>query len=353
MRQPELGHTRPGPVTKGGTGVAGRPVRIALEQTDLVVAMRERKRRAEPGDPRPNDHDVHGHSGTERKVGPKAMGGEVTPVMRPASTGLATAFFRLYLLDTLSAAPGRPASLLARISAERLPFAAGAFARALQSLLEGGHLTPATDGMVALTVLGAAERVAERERWTAVVPAVMRLLGDIAPRPAPVVAEPAPLPYRARVADAYADRVLVAHVRERVAAARDGGRPFCVVLVGIAIEHASEASRRAMVHRAIRASLGGASTLFGGEVSAYRYGDDGVALVAPSAGDAERLATVAQVRIEELVRSMSANVRAFHGARWRIGAGAAQWSAALATTGALLHAAEDALRSDGRAMPAA
>lgn len=273
--------------------------------------------------------------------------------MRPASTGLATAFFRLYLLDALSTGPGRPASLLARIAVEQLPFASGAFARALQSLLEGGHLTPATEGMVALTALGAAERMAERERWTAVVPAVMRLLGDIAPRPTPVVAEPAPLPYRARVADAYADRVLVAHVRERVAAARDGGRPFCVVLVAITIQHQAEASRRAMVHRAIRAALGGASTLFGVEVAAYRYGDDGVALVAPSAGDAERLATIARTRIEELVRSMSANVRAFHGARWRISAGAAQWSAALGTTGALLRAAEEALASDGQAAPAA
>ena len=273
--------------------------------------------------------------------------------MRPAATGLATAFFRFYLLDTLSSAPGRPASLLARVAAEKLPFATGAFARALQSLLEGGHLVPAKDGMVALTALGAAERVAERERWTAVMPSVMRLLGDIAPRPAPVVAEPAALPYRTRVADAYADRVLVAHVRERVAAARDGGRPFCVVLIAIVIQHANEANRRAMVHRAIRASLGGASTLFGGEVTAYRYGDDGVALVAPCAGDAERLATLARARIDELVRSMSSSVRAFHGARWQISAGSALWSTELGTTGAVLRAAEDALGADAVVVPAA
>ncbi len=273
--------------------------------------------------------------------------------MRPASTGLATAFFRFYLLDTLSTGPGRPATILARAAAEKLPFATGAFARALQSLLEGGHLTPVPDGSVALTALGAAERMEERERWTAVMPSVMRLLGDIAPRPAPIVAEPAPLPYRARVADAYADRVLVAHVRERVAGARDGGRPFCVVLVAIVIQHPNEANRRAMVHRAIRASLGGASTLFGGEVTAYRYGDDGVALVAPCAGDADRLAMIARTRIEELVRSMTMNVRAFHGARWRISAGAALWSAELSTTGALLRAAEDALGADAEATTAA
>ena len=106
--------------------------------------------------------------------------------MRPATTGLATAFFRFYLLDTLSREPARPASILAHVAAEKLPFATGAFGRALQSLLEGGHLVPARDGMVALTALGAAERVAERERWSAVMPTVMRVLGDVAPRPAPV-----------------------------------------------------------------------------------------------------------------------------------------------------------------------
>jgi GGDEF domain-containing protein len=274
-------------------------------------------------------------------------------MLRPAATGLATAFFRLYILDTLSNGPGRPASLLARVSAERLPFATGAFARALQSLLEGGHLTPAPEGMVALTILGAAERLAERERWTAVVPSVMRLLGDVAPRPEPIVAESIAPAYRARVADAYADRVLVARVRERVAAAREGGRPFCVVLLAIVIEHANESSRRAMVHRAIRASLGGASTLFGGDVNAYRYGDDGVALVAPCAGDAERLATPARARIDELVHSMTSNVRAFHGARWRVSAGAALWSAELNTTGTLLRAAEQALRNDVEVLSAA
>jgi len=273
--------------------------------------------------------------------------------MRPASTGLATAFFRLYLLDTLSTGPGRPASLLARVSAERLPFATGAFARALQSLLEGGHLVPAPEGAVALTALGAAERMAERERWTAVVPSVMRLLGDIAPRPAPVVvAEPAPPPYRARVADAYADRVLVAHVRERVAAARDGGRPFCVVLVAIGIEHANEATRRAIVHRAIRASLGGATTLFGGDVTAFRYGEEGIALVAPRASEAQ-LTTLARARIDELIRSMTSSVRAFGGARWHVHAGGAIWTSEIGTTGRLLRAAEDALRADGEATTAA
>lgn len=271
--------------------------------------------------------------------------------MRPSSTGLATAFFRFYLLDTLSSGPARPASMLARVSAEKLPFATGAFGRALQSLLEGGHLTPARDGMVALTALGAAERMVERERWTAVMPSVMRLLGDVAPRPAPIVAEAVPL-YRAKVADAYAERVLVAYVRDRVASAREGGRPFCVVLLSIGIEHGNEATRRAMVHRAIRASLGGATTLFGGDVTAFRYGDEGIALVAPRPEHLQ-LATLSRARIDELVRSMTSSVRAFGGARWHVHAGGATWAAEIGTTGALLRVAEDALRADGEATTAA
>jgi hypothetical protein len=272
-------------------------------------------------------------------------------MLRPASTGLATAFFRFYLLEMLSAKPERPASLLARVAAEKLPFATGAFGRALQSLLEGGHLTPARDGMVALTALGAAERMAERERWSAVMPSVMRLLGDVAPRPAPVTAEAVPV-YRAKIADAYAERVLVAYVRDRVAAAREGGRPFCVVLAAIGIEHANESTRRAMVHRAIRASLGGATTLFGGDVTAFRYGEEGIALVAPRAGELQ-LTTLARARIDEVIRSMTSSVRAFGGARWHVHAGGATWTSEIGTTGALLRAAEDALRADSEAMTAA
>ena len=272
-------------------------------------------------------------------------------MVRPASTGLATAFFRFYLLESLAAGPARPATLLARATAERLPFATGAFSRALQSLLEGGHLVPARDGAVALTTVGAAERVEDRTRWSAAVTCVLRMLGDPAPAPAPapIVAETIAPAYRAKVAEAYRDRVLVTHVRQRVADARDGGRAFVVVLAAIAIEHKSEASRRAMVHRAIRAALGGAATFFGGDVSAYRYGEEGVALPAPSAGDltrADRLAALARARIDELVHTMTASVRAFAGARWRISAGAATWSLELATTGALLRAAEDALVAD-------
>ncbi len=184
-------------------------------------------------------------------------------MVRPAATGLATAFYRFYLLDALAAAPARPAKLLATIAAERLPLASGAYGRALQSLLEGGHLVPASEGAVALTPLGAAERMAERERWRAVIPTVLRLLGDDepAPRRAMVVAEAPAVEYRtAPVAESYLDRVLVAALRERVAQARDGGRAFALVLGVADVDAPTEATRRAMVHRAIRATLGGSAT---------------------------------------------------------------------------------------------
>jgi len=102
-------------------------------------------------------------------------------VVRPAATGLATAFYRLYLLEALASTTARPATLLAEISSERLPLASGAFGRALQSLLEGGHLVPAAEAAVALTPLGAAERIAERERWRAVIPTVLRLIAEPEP----------------------------------------------------------------------------------------------------------------------------------------------------------------------------
>src|SRR5438034_10534068 len=165
-------------------------------------------------------------------------------MVRPAATGLATAFFRLYLLDALAAAPARPGALLAAIAAERLPFAAGAFGRALQSLVEGGYLAPGAAATVCLTSLGAAERMTERERWSVMLPTLVRLLGDAEPRPFPVVG--AGPPPRARpVAEAYLDRVLVASVRERIAAARDGGPAFAVVLAQIDVDAVGEAASQA------------------------------------------------------------------------------------------------------------
>ena len=270
-------------------------------------------------------------------------------MVRPSATGLATAFFRLYLLESLAAGPARPAALLAAIAAERLPFAAGAFGRALQSLVEGGYVAPAAAATVCLTALGAAERMAERERWSEMLPTLVRLLGDTEPRPFPVTPE-IPPPRARPVAEAYLDRVLVASVRERIAAARDGGPAFAVVLAQLDVDGVGEATRRAMVHRAIRATLGATATLLGGDVTAYRYGDSGVAVLAPAGRDStrgERLCTLVRARLDELMRTMTSPVRAFGAARWSVRAGQATWSDDIATTTVLLRRAEEALSTDG------
>ena len=276
-------------------------------------------------------------------------------MVRAAATGLATAFFRLYLLEGLAPGPARPAALLAAIAAEQLPFARGAFGRALQSLIEGGYIAPAAAATVCLTALGAAERMAERERWSAMLPTLRRLLGDAEARPFPLVAEAAP-PRAQPVAEAYLDRVLVASVRERIAAARDGGPSFAVVLAQLDVDAVAEANRRAMVHRAIRATLGATATLFGGDVSAYRYGESGVAVLAPVGRDVtrgERLAALVRARLDELIRTMTSTVRAFGAARWTVRAGAATWSDRTETSTVLLRAAEAALAADGERRDAA
>ena len=276
-------------------------------------------------------------------------------MVRATATGLATAFFRLYLLEGLAPGPARPAALLAAIAAEQLPFARGAFGRALQSLIEGGYIAPAAAATVCLTALGAAERMAERERWSAMLPTLRRLLGDAEARPFPLVAEAAP-PRAQPVAEAYLDRVLVASVRERIAAARDGGPSFAVVLAQLDVDAVAEANRRAMVHRAIRATLGATATLFGGDVSAYRYGESGVAVLAPVGRDVtrgERLAALVRARLDELIRTMTSTVRAFGAARWTVRAGAATWSDRTETSTVLLRAAEAALAADGERRDAA
>jgi GGDEF domain-containing protein len=215
-------------------------------------------------------------------------------------------------------------------------------------LIEGGYLAPAPAATVSLTALGAAERMAERERWSTMLPTLLRLLGDADARPFPLVAEAAP-PKAQPVAEAYLDRVLVASVRERIAAARDGGPSFAVVLAQLEVDGVTEAHRRAMVHRAIRATLGATATLLGGDVCAYRYGERGVAVLAPVARDVsrgDRLATLVRARLDELMRTMTSTVRAFGNARWSVRAGAATWSQETPTSTALLREAEGALASD-------
>jgi hypothetical protein len=278
-------------------------------------------------------------------------------VVRPAATGLATAFYRLYLLEALAPEPSRPTALLAKIAAEQLPLSSGGFSRALQALLDGGYLVPAPEGAVALTPLGAAERMAERERWKKVIPTAARIIGEeVAPRAAPIVSEPVVRYRAAEVAESYLDRVLVSALRERMAQARDGGRAFALVLGVADIDARAEATRRAMVHRVIRATLGGSATIFGGDICAFRYGDAGVAIIAPiidDAGRGVRLSALLRARMDELLRTMTTSVRAFAGARWNARSGEATWSSEIATSAALLRIAQDALAKDATLVTAA
>ena len=106
----------------------------------------------------------------------------------------------------------------------------------------------------------------------------------------------------------------------------------------------------------IRATLGGSATLFGGDTSTYRYGDSGIAVIAPTgrdSGRAERLRTLVRARLDELMRTMTATVRAFGGARWQVRAGAATWGEELGTTINLLRRAEIALSEDAERRDAA
>ena len=111
-----------------------------------------------------------------------------------------------------------------------------------------------------------------------------------------------------------------------------------------------------MVHRAIRATLGGTATLLGGDVSAYRYGESGVALVVPVRADlarGERIALLLRTRLGELVTTMTSTVRAFGPARWSVRVGAATWSEDVATSGGLLRRAQEALEHDAPELTAA
>jgi len=148
----------------------------------------------------------------------------------------------------------------------------------------------------------------------------------------------------------------VASVRERIAAARDGGPSFAVVLAQLDVDRVAEATRRAMIHRAIRATLGASATLLGGDVAAYRYGESGVAVLAPAGHDpgrGERLAALVRARLDELMQTMTSTVRAFGTARWSVRAGEATWSEDIGTTTLLLRRAEGALTADGERRDAA
>ncbi|HKW79011.1 MAG TPA: hypothetical protein VJQ09_07905, partial [Candidatus Limnocylindria bacterium] len=65
------------------------------------------------------------------------------------------------------------------------------------------------------------------------------------------------------------------------------------------------------------------------------------------------IAALLRARMDELLSAMTASVRAFGGTRWNVRSGEATWSADIATSGALLRIAQDALAKDGALRSAA
>jgi len=102
-----------------------------------------------------------------------------------------------------------------------------------------------------------------------------------------------------------------------------------LVLATIELRHRPEAARRAMLLRAIRATIGSAHLIFGPDVDAYRCGESGIGLAVPEGLQPSRGAAIApllRARLEELLASMAATVRAFAGAEWSVRVGETNWS---------------------------
>lgn len=265
------------------------------------------------------------------------------------NSGLATAFFRFYILCALEVQPARPAALLAALHAREgaLPLGGGAFSRAYQQLLDAGLIAPAHAGAVQLTPFGRREREAQRAVWERLSAVVGRLASGDVPNPEPPPGGGVPLPVSRgeRVADAYRERVVVAEVRDAIRRAREGGEPFAIVLALLAVAHPRPVHAKAMLHRALRESLGSARSTFGRQVTALRYGEQGVVLISPAA-DVDATAELLRARLAESLAAMTATVGAFAGARHAVRVGLARWAPPFATTGQLLQAAEDSLRGD-------
>jgi hypothetical protein len=271
------------------------------------------------------------------------------------AAGLATAFYRLYILDALHHGPARPAALLAALHAREgaLPLPGGGFSRALQQLLDAGLIGPAADGAMQLTPFGTREREAQRALWERLIGVVGRLLSGDAP--APELNAASDLPFEMapgeRVAEGYRERVVVAEVREALRAARNDGRLFSLVLAQLAVTHAQPARAKAMLHRALRETLGEARAIFGSDVRMLRYGVRGLALISPGNGSSR--AELLRARLTESLASMSASVRAYAGARYAVRVGDADWTPAISTSQHILRLAEEALaRDDARSSAA-
>lgn len=261
------------------------------------------------------------------------------------STSLGTAFYRLYLLHALERGPARPGALLAALHAREgaLPVPTGSFSRALQHLLDAGMVAPAPLGAVQLTPLGRGEREAQRLVWGRLIAAAGRLIaGDVpTPEPPPDGGVPTQLVPARREAEAFRERVVVSTVRQAIRRAREEEATFALVLARLFVAHPQPVRARAMTQRALRETLSRATALFGRDVEALRYGEQGVLLVVPTgAGDAAAKAELLRARLTESFAAMSTTVRAFAGARHAVRVGVMPWTAAIATSGELLRCAD-------------
>lgn len=282
------------------------------------------------------------------------------------STALAAAFFRLYILHALDS-PARPVSLLTALHAREgaLPVPAGGFSRALQQLLDAGLIVAGPAGALQLTPMGERERQAQRTAWERLVAIVGRVLAGELPGPEPPTGGGAPLTMpRAEAAEscdpaaklgrvalgsgdgvasaAYRERVVVAEVRDAMRRARDDGRPFAVILACVSVAHPRPAAARAMLHRALRETLGTARATFGAGAVPLRYGANGVALIVPER-DAAAQAELLRARLAESLAAMRATVHAYAPARFAVRVGSVVWSPELVTSGEVLRLAEERL----------
>ena len=260
-------------------------------------------------------------------------------------SGLARAFYRLFILYALEAGPQRPTALLGALHAceGAPPVEGGAFSRAIAQLVDGGLVVPIGAGAFELTPLGRRERDAQRIVWERLIAIVGRLIGGEVPRPEPPEDGGTLLPIaRDRVSEEHAQRVVLAEIRALARRAREGGPASGVVLADIAIAHPRPATVTAMLQRALRETLGRARSTFGPDVSAHRYGASAVCLLV-STGDVDAVAELVRARVLESLGAMRATVKAFAGARYAVRIGAGRFSTAASTSGAVLRLAEAAL----------
>lgn len=270
--------------------------------------------------------------------------------------GLATAFYRLFILYALERAPARPAAILASLHAcaRALPLEGGTFTRAVQQLLDAGLVITAQDAALELTVLGRRERESQRVVWEPLIGLVGRLLAGELPPPEPPTGGGVRAVSRSRepVPDAYRERVVLAEIREGARRARDADEAFGIALAEISVVHPQPLRGRAMLQRCLRETIGRARSTFGSGVVALRYGPSGVCLVVQGEG-VEAQAELLRARLHESLAAMTATVSGFAAAGYAVRVAPVRWSRELLTSGRMLDLAEAALAAgDGSSQAA-